>query len=73
MILLSIYHICHCGSGKTVDFSPHEVVIQDRHDSDLVVATGTIDTTSRLYRLDGFDPSVSTSSSLIAVKKKIEP
>jgi hypothetical protein len=64
--LLSIYHLFHSGSGKTVEFSPHDVVIQDLHDSDMIVATGSVDTASRLYRFDGFESSNGTGSYLIA-------
>lgn len=64
--LLSIYQIFHSGSSKTAEFSPHDVVIRDLHDSDLVVATGSVDIASRLYKFDGFEPSEGASSSLIA-------
>ena len=43
MNLLSVFQICHSGSGKTVEFSPHDVVIRDLHDPDLIVATGSVD------------------------------
>lgn len=46
MNLLSIYQIFHSSSGKIVEFSPHDVVIQDLHDSDIIVATGSVDTAS---------------------------
>ena len=64
--LLSVYQIFHSGSGKTVEFSPHDVVIRDLHDPDLVVATRSVDFASRLYRFDGFESSDTIGSSLIA-------
>ena len=66
MNLLSIYQICHSGSGKTVEFSPHDVVIRDLHDSEMVVATGSVDFASCFYRFDGFESSDDTGSCLIA-------
>lgn len=64
--LLSIYQIFHSGSRKTVEFSPHDVVIPNLHDSDLIVAIGSVDSTSHLYRFDGFEPSDGTGTCLIA-------
>ena len=63
--LLSIYQICHSGSGKTVDFSPHDVVIRDLHDSKLIVATESVDSASHLYKFDGFESSDDTGSRLV--------
>ena len=34
--LLSVYQITHSGEGKTVKFSPHQVVIKDLKDPKLV-------------------------------------
>lgn len=64
--LLSIYQIFHSGFSKTVEFSPHDVVIRDLHDPDLVVAIGSVDSASHLYRFDGFESSNTVGSSLIA-------
>jgi hypothetical protein len=37
--LLSIYQITHSGEGKTIEFSPHQVVIKDLKDPKHVLAT----------------------------------
>ena len=37
--LLSVYQITHSGEGKTVEFSPHQVVIKDLKDPKHVLAT----------------------------------
>ena len=66
MILLSIYHIFHSSSSRIVDFSPHDVIIWDLHNSEMVVATRSVDFASRLYRFDGFESSDDTSSCLVA-------
>ena len=62
MNLLSIYQIFHSGSSKIVEFLPHYVVIQDLHNSEMVVATGSFDSASHLYRFDGFDSSDDSGS-----------
>jgi hypothetical protein len=41
--LLSVYQITHSGEGKTVEFSPHQVVIKDLKDPKHVLATRTAD------------------------------
>ena len=66
MNLLYIFQICHFGFGKTVEFSPHDVVIQDLHDPNLIVSTGSFDLQSNLYQFDGFESSNSTGVSLIS-------
>ena len=38
--LLLVYQITHSGEGKTVEFSPHQVVIKDLKDPKHVLATG---------------------------------
>ena len=43
MNLLSIYYIFHFSSSKIVEFSPHDVVIWDLHDSELIVAIGSVE------------------------------
>jgi hypothetical protein len=48
--LLSIYQITHSCEGKTVYFSPHEVVIKDIKDPHHVLATGIVDDITRLYK-----------------------
>ena len=65
MNLLSIYQIFHSSSGKTIEFSPHDVVIQDLHDPKMIVATRSVDSRLCLYRFDGFESSNDTSSCLV--------
>ena len=65
MNLLSIYQICHFGPGKIVKFSPHDVAIWDLHNSEMVMATRSVDSTSGLYRFDGFESSDDTGSCLV--------
>jgi hypothetical protein len=55
--LLSVYQITHSGEGKTVDFSPHQVVIKDLKDPRHVLATGIVDDITRLYKFDNFGSS----------------
>ena len=62
MNLLSIYQIFHSGSGKIVEFSPHDMVIRDLHDPEMIVSTGSADYASCLYRFDGFESSDDTGS-----------
>ena len=40
---------------KIVEFSPHDVVIKDLHDPDLVVAIRSFDLHSNSYQFDGFE------------------
>jgi hypothetical protein len=56
--LLSVYQITHSGEGKTVEFSPHQVVIKDLKDPKHVLATGIADDITRLYKFDNFGSSV---------------
>jgi hypothetical protein len=44
--LLSIYQICHSGDGKTIEFSPNDVVIRELHNPDIVVSSGRVDHSS---------------------------
>jgi hypothetical protein len=55
--ILSIYQITHSGEGKTVDSSPHQVVIKDLKDPQHVLATRIVDDITRLYRFDNFRSS----------------
>jgi hypothetical protein len=48
--LLSVYQITHLGEGKTVEFSPHQVVIKDLKDPNHVIATRIVDDITRLYK-----------------------
>jgi hypothetical protein len=63
--LLSVYQITHSGEGKTIEFSPHQVVIKDLKDPNHVLATGIVDDITRLYKFDNFGSS-SFSSVFIA-------
>jgi transposase InsO family protein len=63
--LLSVYQITHSGEGKTVEFSPHQVVIKDLKDPKHVLATGIADDITRLYKFDNFGSS-SFSSVFVA-------
>jgi hypothetical protein len=63
--LLSVYQITHSGEGKTVEFSPHQVVIKDLKDPNHVLATGIADDITRLYKFDKFGSS-SFSSVFVA-------
>ena len=40
--LLLVYQITHSGEGKTVTFTPHQVVIKDFKNPQNVLATGTL-------------------------------
>jgi hypothetical protein len=55
--LISIYQITHSGKGKTVDFSPQQVVIKDLKDPKHVLSTGIVDDITRLYKFDNFGSS----------------
>jgi hypothetical protein len=52
--LLSVYQITHSGEGKTVEFSPHQVVIKDLKDLNHVLATGIYDDITKLYKFENF-------------------
>jgi hypothetical protein len=62
--LLSVYQITHSGEGKTVEFSPHQVVIKDLKDPKHVLATRIVDYITKLYKFDNFG---SSSFSLVFV------
>jgi hypothetical protein len=55
--LLSVYQITHSSKGKTVEFSPHQVVIKGLKDPKHVLATGIADDITRLYKFDNFGSS----------------
>jgi hypothetical protein len=63
--LLSVYQITHSGECKTVDFSPHQVVIKDLKDPKHVLATGISDDITKLYKFDNFG-SLAFSSVFVA-------
>jgi hypothetical protein len=58
---LSVYQITHSGEGKTLDFSPHRVVIKDIKDLKNVLATGISNDITRLYKFDNFGLSYFSS------------
>ena len=55
--LLTIYQITHSGEVKTVTFTPHQVVIKDFKNTQNVLATGTIDDITRLFKFNNFGSS----------------
>ena len=55
--LLSVYQITHSGEGKTIEFSPHQVVIKDLKSLKNVLATEIVDDITRLYKFDNFGSS----------------
>ena len=55
--LLSVYQITHSGEGKTIDFSPHQVVIKDLKYPKHFLATRIVDDITRLYKFDNFGSS----------------
>ena len=55
--LLSVYQITHSGEGKTVEFSPHDVVIKDLRDPRHILATGIVDDSTRFYKFENFGSS----------------
>jgi hypothetical protein len=59
--LLSVYQITHSSEGKTVEFSPHQVVIKDLKDPKHILATGIVDDITRLYKFDNFGSSTFSS------------
>jgi hypothetical protein len=59
--LLSVYQINHSCEGKTIEFSPHQVVIKDLKDPKHVLATGIAEDITRLYKFDNFGSSYFSS------------
>jgi hypothetical protein len=55
--LLSVCQITHLGEGKTIEFSPHQVVIKDLKDPKHVLATRIVDDITKLYKFDNFGSS----------------
>jgi hypothetical protein len=55
--LLSVYQITHSSEGKTIEFSPHQVVIKDLKYPKHVLATGIVDDITRLYKFENFGSS----------------
>jgi hypothetical protein len=63
--LPSVYQITHSGEGKTIEFSPHQVVIKDLKYPKHVLATGIVDDITKLYKFENFGSS-SFSSVFVA-------
>jgi hypothetical protein len=59
--LLLLYQITHSGEGKTVEFSPHQVVIKDLKYPKHVLAIGIGDDITRLYKFNKFGSSYFSS------------
>ena len=55
--MLSVYQITHSGEGKTVMFTPHQVVIKDFKNPQNVLTTGTVDDITKLYKFNNFGSS----------------
>ena len=55
--LLSMYQITHLGEGKSVLFTPHQVVIRDLKDPRHVLATRSVDDITKMYKFDNFGSS----------------
>jgi hypothetical protein len=55
--LISVYQITHSGEGKTIEFSPNQVVIKDLKYPKHVLTTGVVDDITRLYKFDNFGSS----------------
>jgi hypothetical protein len=52
--LLLSYQITHSGEGKTIEFSPHQVVIKDLKYPKHVLETRIVDEITKLYNFDNF-------------------
>ena len=61
---LLVYQITHSGEGKSVLFTPHQVVIRDLKDPRPIVSIGSIDDITRLYKFDNFGSSSLPSASI---------
>jgi hypothetical protein len=55
--LLLVYQITHSCESKTVDFSPHQIVIKDLKDRKNFLVTIIVDNITRLYKFDNFGSS----------------
>jgi hypothetical protein len=49
-----VYKIIHLGEVKTIEFSPHQVVIKDLKDPKHALAIGIVDDMTRLYKFNNF-------------------
>ena len=61
VIFYEYIKITHSGEGKTIEFSPHQVVIKDLKDPKHVLATGTTNDITMLYKFDNFGSSYFSS------------
>jgi hypothetical protein len=52
-----MYKITHFGEGKTIEFSPHQVVVKDLKYPKHVLGTGIIDDITRLHKFEKFGSS----------------
>jgi hypothetical protein len=52
--LLLVYQTTHLGEDRTVEFSPHQVVIKYFKDLKHIIAIGIIDGITKLYTFDNF-------------------
>jgi hypothetical protein len=52
-----IYCIRNIAEGKTIEFSPHQVVIKDLKDPRHVLTIGIVDDITKLYKFDNFGSS----------------
>ena len=67
--LLSVYKITHSGEGESVLFTPHQVVIRDLEDPQNLVATGSVDDITRLYKFNNFGHPLFHQYLLLAVMR----
>ena len=56
--LLLFYQIIDYGEGKTVTFTPHQVVIKDFKDPQHYLAIEIVDDITRLYKFNNFGSSL---------------
>jgi hypothetical protein len=52
-----MYQITYSGEAKTIEFSPHPVVIKDLKDHKHVLKTKIVDDITRVYIFDNFGSS----------------
>jgi hypothetical protein len=56
--LLLVYQVTHLGEGKTIEFSPHQVAIEDLKYPKHILAIGIVNDITRLYKFDNFGSSL---------------
>jgi hypothetical protein len=52
-----MYQITHSAEGKTIEFSPHQLVIKNLKYPKHVLKTGIVDNITRLYKFENFGSS----------------